>query len=269
MPWRSAVERQVLDRRGRARSAGTRPRAGSTSRATKRNAPSYVRQLQHRSEDPLPSRGHEADRIGRVLRLVEGLPWTGRADPSARRCSPGPRFRSRLDDARHRQAERRSPARSMNSSNQRRSTSRTGRARSRSSARSADFARQALALPGRDRRRRPRRYLNMTSRICSENQGSRPRSSVTDGDDRDEDRRQRGDEAEQADDAHVQPAPPPPRRAAPGRGRLVSQATMPTRNRTRSAVEPEDRQDDLVRRDDRGQRRREPETSRAPTTAPR
>ena len=106
--------------------------------------------------------------------------------------------------------------------------------------------------------------IDIRSLIEPGNQGSRPRSSVTIATTRDEDGRQHGDEAEQADDPHVQAGAGRPRRAAARIRRLVCHATMPSERQDQEAVEHEDRQDDLVRRDDRGQRRRERGTWRAP-----
>ena len=247
MPWRRLSIARYSTAAARA-IVGNSTASGFTSRATKRYAPSYCGSLQHRSEHPAFAR-HDADRIGRVLRLVEGFLGQGGRILQHVDIRPGHGFVRRLDDPHHRQAERGRPRGDelvepapIDIEDRPGSREVVGE--------DADFARQALALARRvgvgdlDGVEDDVAHLLGEPGLEAPLQGHRC-------DERDEDRRQGGDEAEQADDPHVQP-----RRRRPGEPRPDEALGLPRHHadekQDEEAVQPEDRQDDLVRRDDRG-----------------
>ena len=207
-----------------------------------------LRQPQHRSEHPAFAR-HDADRIGRVLRLVEGFLGQGGRVLQHVDIRPGHGFVRRLDDPHHRQAEGGRPGGDelvepapIDIEDRPGSREVVGE--------DADFARQALALARRvgvgdlDGLEDDVAHLLGEPGLEAPLQGHRC-------DERDEDRRQGGDEAEQADHPPMQP-----RRRRPGEPRPDEALGLPRHHadekQDEEAVQPEDRQDDLVRRDDRG-----------------
>ena len=242
-----AVDRQVLDRRG-ARDRRELDRERVHLAGDEEVCALVLRQLQHRSEHPAFA-GHDADRIGRVLRLVEGFLGQGGRVLQHVDIRPGHGFVRRLDDPHHRQPERGRPRGDelvepapIDIEDRPGSREVVGE--------DADFARQALALAGRVGVGDLDGFEDDVAHLLGEPGLEAPLQGHR-CDERDEDRRQGGDEAEQADDPPVQP-----RRRRPGEPRPNEALGLPRyhadEKQDEEAVQPEDRQDDLVRRDDRG-----------------